>query len=635
MRKLSLLLTLALFAVTQTARAQSLIGRNLIVNGDGETGTGITTTEATAMAPPSGWKVKGTLTLAQYGGANLLAASEELAPKGGGVNYFSGGNSSAPSSGAQTVDLSAEAAAIDGGSVLFALSGYLGADWAAHAEFKATFKDGAGKTLLVTNLDTVTPDDREWLSGMLYRITRGQIPIGARSVDLQLDMIPDAQAYNLAEADNLSLVLTNGKLWGVNLIENGDAEAVKPSNDTEIVRPTPRWNTRGTFSQVAYGIDGNAFLGKDDPGPTARGLAYFWGATSQLASGFQLIDLGGVSQTVDTGSLTFSMTGWLGGAADQPCTQALRLRYLDKDFNPLYDQTLTPNRGGKKGLFQVSVNGSVPAGARRIELSLVFDMNGGIDLNYGFADNISLVITNPVSSVTIKDRGIVNAASLSFGAVAPGEIVSVFGEGLGPALALGMEADQNGKLLTARGGVRVLINSVAAPLYLAQSGQINVQVPLEVTGTTTTMVVDNNGARSGSVTIDVAGAAPGVFTVDGSGKGQVWMLNGDLTANGTGNGAASGASVTFFCTGLGALDGSAATGQMLTGGSVPKTKSAVTVRIGGQAATVSFAGAIPYGWPGLYQVIATVPSGLTAGPQAVVVTAGNVSSPAGTTMVVK
>ena len=357
-------------------------------------------------------------------------------------------------------------------------------------------------------------------------------------------------------------------------------------------------------------------------------MAYFWGGNSQVATGFQLIDLGGVSQTVDTGALTFALNAYLGGTTDEPCKQTVRLRFLDKDFNPLYDQSFTPDRGGRKGLFPVSANGNVPAGARRIELSVIFDINGGIDQNYGYADNVSLTSTNPISSVLIKDRGIVNAASLAFGAIAPGE-------GLGPAQAIAMETDQNGKLLGSRGGVRVLINSVSAPLYLVQAGQINAQAPLEMTGTSTTLVVENNGSRSNSVTIDVAATAPGVFTADGSGKGQAWILNNDLTANGTGNGAAAGSSITLFCAGLGALDGAAATGQMLTGGSVPKAKSVVTVKIGGQIATVTFAGAIPYGWPGLYQVVAAVPSGLAAGPQPVVVVAGPGSSPAGVTMVVK
>ena len=46
--------------------------------------------------------------------------------------------------------------------------------------------------------------------------------------------------------------------------------------------------------------------------------------------------------------------------------------------------------------------------------------------------------------------------------------------------------------------------------------------------------------QSDGTTIDVAATAPGVFTTDGSGNGQAWILNNDLTANGTGNGAAAG-----------------------------------------------------------------------------------------------
>jgi uncharacterized protein (TIGR03437 family) len=76
--------------------------------------------------------------------------------------------------------------------------------------------------------------------------------------------------------------------------------------------------------------------------------------------------------------------------------------------------------------------------------------------------------------------------------------------------------------------------------------------------------------------------------------------------------------------------------KLLTSGMTPKAKAAVTVKIGDQAAEVVFAGAVPYGWPGLYQVVAKVPSGAAPGNAVpVVVTAGSVSSPAGVTMSVK
>ncbi len=624
-------LTVALSATS--GLAQSLMGRNLIVNGDAEDGTGISTAAATKPLPPKGWTVKGNLTLAQYGATDLLSTEEPFAPPNSGKNYFSGGPGGAASSAAQTIDLSAEAAAIDGGSALFSLSGFIGQAWRARADLKATFKDGTGKSLLVTKLDTVPWEMKGGMDGMLYRITRGQLPAGTRSVDIQLDMIPDNQAYNMAEADDLSLVLSNGKLWGVNLIENGTAESGRVADDGSIVRPVVGWNAIGEFSPILYGVDSWEFLPKDTPGPVDRGLRYFWGGASQLSTGYQWFDVSGASTTVDTGLLTYNVGAYLGMSPDYPCKASIRLRLLDKEGNPLVDRTLTVNRG-RTGLYPVNDSGPVPAGTRRIELNVVFDINEGIGQNYAFADNISLVLVNPIATVVIKDRGIVNAASGQYGAIAPGEIISIFGEGLGPAKGIGMETDMNGKLLTSRGGVSVLINSVPAPIYLTQAGQINAQVPLELTGASTTVSIDNNGSKSASTTIDVTGAAPGVFTLDGSGKGQAWILNKDLTANGTTNAAQAGDLITIFCTGLGAMDGGA-TGQMLTGGSVPKAKATVTAKIGGQTADVSFAGAVPYGWPGVYQVLAKVPSGLTAGPQPVVVSAGSAASAAGVSVTVK
>src|SRR5207237_6482072 len=112
--------------------------------------------------------------------------------------------------------------------------------------------------------------------------------------------------------------------------DNGHAEATKPGAGWEIVRPTPGWNTKGDFSQIAYGLDSRSSLGKDDPGPADRGLAYFWGGNSQVATGVQLIDLGGVSQTVDSGALTFAVNAYLGGTTDEPCKESISLRFLSQ-----------------------------------------------------------------------------------------------------------------------------------------------------------------------------------------------------------------------------------------------------------------------------------------------------------------
>ena len=77
----------------------------------------------------------------------------------------------------------------------------------------------------------------------------------------------------------------------------------------------------------------------------------------------------------------------------------------------------------------------------------------------------------------------------------------------------------------------------------------------------------------------------------------------------------------------------AATPDALRGGDgrpsspLARTNATPTVTIGGQPAAVSFSGLAP-GFPGLYQIDATVPAGLSAGNQSVTVSIGGRTSKA-------
>ena len=76
----------------------------------------------------------------------------------------------------------------------------------------------------------------------------------------------------------------------------------------------------------------------------------------------------------------------------------------------------------------------------------------------------------------------VNAASFRGGAVAPGEIVTIFGSGFGPAtLAAAQYAD--GQLPTSVGETRVLFDGMAAPMIYSSAGQVSAIVPYSVSGT--------------------------------------------------------------------------------------------------------------------------------------------------------
>ena len=87
----------------------------------------------------------------------------------------------------------------------------------------------------------------------------------------------------------------------------------------------------------------------------------------------------------------------------------------------------------------------------------------------------------------------------------------------------------------------------------------------------------------------------------------------------------AGDTVVIYCTGLGAVNPPVATGTAATGPT--PTVQPVTVQIGGQSASVIYAGLTP-GFAGLYQVNAVVPAGVAAGSQVpVVLTTNGQSSP--------
>ena len=91
------------------------------------------------------------------------------------------------------------------------------------------------------------------------------------------------------------------------------------------------------------------------------------------------------------------------------------------------------------------------------------------------------VVTPPPQLTPVT---LANSASLLPGPLAPGEIFSIFGSGIGPQTAVAGAYDSSGMLSTMLGTVQVLFNSTPAPLFYAQFQQINAQVPYEMAGQT-------------------------------------------------------------------------------------------------------------------------------------------------------
>lgn len=220
----------------------------------------------------------------------------------------------------------------------------------------------------------------------------------------------------------------------------------------------------------------------------------------------------------------------------------------------------------------------------------------------------------------LSEEGVLNAASLLAGPIAPGELITLIGSSIGPRMPVQPEG---GSVETLLGGTRVLFDGVAAALFYVASGQINVVAPGLLSKLDSVRIeTELEGQVSSSVIVPVASVSPGLFTAGGTGTGQGVALHEDTTWNGPGNPVSRGSIVTIFATGTGEMDE--------RGSRLP-----VQVRIGELDAEVISAGAISV-TPAVTQIICRVPAGTSPGLSVPVkLEIGGRSSQSGVTIAVR
>ena len=285
--------------------------------------------------------------------------------------------------------------------------------------------------------------------------------------------------------------------------------------------------------------------------------------------------------------------------------------------------TVTPSSGNTPATLTLPVNAAVSS------MLAAGTYTGAVQVASGSGAvqtvNVTLLVSAAGSPVVLA---ITSGASLQPGAVSPGEIVTMFGNGIGPvtpATGTSFEPTASGTVPTTLANVTVTFNNVPAPLIFVSQGQINAVVPYEVAGQTSVpVVVNNNGTKSAAFTVPVVAVTPSIFSLTYNGSGQGAILNSDASINGTSNPAAPGSIISIFATGEGQLVPAGTTG-CITGGTLPLPKpvAPVSVSIGGQpASSITYAGEAPDSVCGLIQINATLPSNLSAGAQPVVLTIG-------------
>ena len=147
---------------------------------------------------------------------------------------------------------------------------------------------------------------------------------------------------------------------------------------------------------------------------------------------------------------------------------------------------------------------------------------------------------------------IVDAADLQpAGPIVPYQLLTIFGNGLGPATPVVATDDST----TSLGGVSVTFGSLPAPLLYVSPNQINLAVPLVQEESSTVMEVTVNGLSSPPLQFPVTQANPSLFVVPGSYNSQfeefeALALNADGSTNSVNNPAPLGSVISVFVNAL-------------------------------------------------------------------------------------
>jgi uncharacterized protein (TIGR03437 family) len=251
--------------------------------------------------------------------------------------------------------------------------------------------------------------------------------------------------------------------------------------------------------------------------------------------------------------------------------------------------------------------------------------------------NWGLARISPSSALQLSVSEINNAASQLPGRLAPGEIVTIKGLGLGPASDASFSLDPiTKKVGTSLAGTQVFFNGIAAPVLYTSAQQVNAIVPYDLGYQGTVKVqVAYQGIPSPSIDLSIATAIPAVFTLTGSGTGQAIAINLDGTLADSSHPAARGAYVTVYFTGGGTTNPSGVNGSV-SGTTLKRLSQTALATVGGQPATVTFAGAAPGFVEGVGQLNLRLADNTPTGPaQEIILTVGTNSSPASATIAVK
>jgi uncharacterized protein (TIGR03437 family) len=195
--------------------------------------------------------------------------------------------------------------------------------------------------------------------------------------------------------------------------------------------------------------------------------------------------------------------------------------------------------------------------------------------------------------------------------VAAGEVVSLVGNGIGPATGV---AYQGGLAPRTLGGVQVFFDGIQAPLLYAQSNQVNAIVPVEMsTQSSSRVTLQYQSTTFGPFTQQLASFDPGIFRWSPGTSSQAAAINQNGTINGPANPAPAGSIVSVWGTGLGPLTTPCSDGDPNIDAADFLAANYSTLINGSSNIPVPYSGGAPLLLCGVMQINIQIPAGTPSG----------------------
>jgi uncharacterized protein (TIGR03437 family) len=607
-------------AAVSPARAQSpLLGSNLIVNGDAESGAaGADFAHPVASIPNWAKGGSGSVTVVPYTLTKYLTSTDQ-SPANRGFQYFGGAGYPAAVTLSQDIDVSAAASSIAGGNIKYTLSGYLGSsnpsDYFGTTQLAAAFKTAAGQTITTANLGPVFFPG----NGISLQQTLGLVPTATAKITVTLSFV-GINGGNGA-ADSLSLVLTPldtspGLVLGHNLVVNGGAEVGPNAPHTSVTTYIPNWSVTNGATVAPYG--GTGWIAPTDAGAPDRGVNVFCGLAALVSSSmYEDLDVSAAASLIDAGNVTFEVSAWLGrvGAIGGPT-----LKYTFFDWgDPARQLAPTAQLVGSgfpsaTSMVLASHSDVLPKGTRRVRIEVDFPANGSL------ADNIAFTLAGPGGPPVITPGGIVSAGAFGgFSAIAPGSWIEIYGFNLAGSTRnwSGDDFHNNVGPTTLGDVTSVSIGGKPAFIDFVSPGQVNALVPSDAPTGPTLITLGNASGKTDNYGIYVNQTQPGFlapvsFAInnrqfvaailpDGSFALPANAITGVLSRP-----AKPGEVLTIYGVGFGPVTGGFTAGTIVTAQNALTAQFQVTFGANTNA-TVTYDGLAP-SFTGLYQFNVTVPN---------------------------